>query len=519
MTAAEEVRPFGAADNAFPLGPAPRETTNRLVEISTDFLDVQESPADRAWQHYEAVLTEGRGISESKAAHDVRVIVAIARLWECHPGGWSYFLITKKISTGRPAKSDFHPIVIHALNAIGDRTGRSTVVCAALDEWVRTKPAVPSHDIPAWIKSRHNINAIYAARRDRDRHRPTRDEKDAATHELVGLPPLGVSPLPPELHGLDGDHLVLAHLDSIRQTVEIRGVVRKVDQAWLRANALGVLGGRTTPAAPSAKPVGPVDEFMTKPEVARELYAKTLEIVAERPGFRAVTRWLEPSAGAGAFFNLLPADKRLGIDIAVKVPGVIEHDFLTYTDFGDHRYFCIGNIPFGAAIRFFNRAARVSAYIALIVSETFARPSIQRKLDRHFHLIATLPVPDMAFLLAGREVSVPTIFQIWEYREELRPLPAREAAEECADLDFLASAEGATYILQNMGENTGRSKPLGSNYSSGSHFFIRCDSAAIDILNSIKWPPRKIGANHLAKAEIIKTYKVKKRSLLSKYTH
>jgi hypothetical protein len=28
------------------------------------------------------------------------------------------------------------------------------------------------------------------------------------------------------------------HLDSIRQTVEIRGIVRKVDQAWLRPDAI-----------------------------------------------------------------------------------------------------------------------------------------------------------------------------------------------------------------------------------------------------------------------------------------
>jgi hypothetical protein len=61
----------------------------------------------------------------------------------------------------------------------------------------------------------------------------------------------------------------------------------------------------------------PIDEFMTKPEVAQKLFEETLEIVVERPRFREVTRSPEPSAGAGAFYNLLPADKRLGIDIAV----------------------------------------------------------------------------------------------------------------------------------------------------------------------------------------------------------
>ena len=95
----------------------------------------------------------------------------------------------------------------------------------------------------------------------------------------------------------------------------------------------------------------------------------------------------------------------------------------------------------------------------------------------------------------------------------------REAPEECADLEFLPSPEGAMYIIQNVGENAGRSKPLGSDPSPGSHFFIRCDEAAVEILNSVRWPPRRVGANHLSKAEIIKTYKVKKRALLSKFTH
>ena len=87
---------------------------------------------------------------------------------------------------------------------------------------------------------------------------------------------MGSSPLPPELHGLDGDHLVLAHFDSIRQTVEIKGVVRKVDQAWLRANASKILVQRQPRSAPG-KPSGPIDEIFTKPEVAEDLYWQMLE--------------------------------------------------------------------------------------------------------------------------------------------------------------------------------------------------------------------------------------------------
>jgi hypothetical protein len=422
---------------------------------------------------------------------------------------------------GRPAKSDFHPIVVHGLKLMGDKTGRSTMIWAVLDEWVRVNPRPAPDDIPAWVKAQGGLKAIYERRRKRERDCLTRDKQDAALDELINLPPLDTNPLPEALADFDGDHLVLAHFDAIRRTVEIRAVVKKIDQKWLRANAVEALAGRRWQRPKVTKPPGPIDEFFTKSEVASDLFRRTLELVSDRPGFRDVTRWLEPGAGMCAFYNLMPEDSRLGIDIAPKVPGIIEHDFLTFRDFGDHWYFTIGNPPFtnGSAILFFNYAARVSKYIAFVVSETFSRPSVQRKLDRHFHLLETFPMPDMAFLHGGRECSVSTIFQIWERRDELRPLPPRETAQESADLEFLPSQEGATYIIQNLGENAGRSLPLGSKASPQSHFFIRCDAAAVAILNSINWPPRNGVVRNLSKAEIIKTYKIKKRSQLSKFTH
>src|SRR5205814_5228134 len=98
----------------------------------SDFLEIQESPEERAWNEFLAAIAEGNRLIFSKAEHDTRTMVSIGRLYECHEGRWSYFLATKNISasrqasTGRPAKSDFHPIVINALKLMGDQTGRST---------------------------------------------------------------------------------------------------------------------------------------------------------------------------------------------------------------------------------------------------------------------------------------------------------------------------------------------------------------------------------------------------------
>ncbi len=61
---------------------------------------------------------------------------------------------------------------------------------------------------------------------------------------------------------------------------------------------------------------------------------------------------MEPSAGNGAFFSLLPASKRLGIDVNPKTDGITQEDFLTYA-----RY----------AIRHSDAAATFAQMIAFIV--------------------------------------------------------------------------------------------------------------------------------------------------------
>ena len=174
---------------------------------------------------------------------------------------------------------------------------------------------------------------------------------------------------------------------------------------------------RPTPKRPDI----PVDTFMTKRPLAAYLYEVTNAKIAEHE--ISFDRWLEPAAGDGAFFTLLP-EGSLGIDITKSIEGVVEHDFLSFTNFGNHTYAAIGNNPFGKnaslAIRFFNHAARVSAVIAFIVPRTFRKPSVQKKLDPHFHLIHEEALPENSFLHMGAEVHVPCVFQIWLKRETKR---------------------------------------------------------------------------------------------------
>jgi hypothetical protein len=305
------------------------------------------------------------------------------------------------------------------------------------------------------------------------------------------------------------------HFDAVQQTLEIRAVDPKVTPSWLRANAERLVSSRAMlDMRPAPKrPDIPVDTFMTKPPLAASLYEVTKAKIAEHEiGF---DRWLEPSAGDGAFYTLLP-EGSLGIDIEKRIEGVIEHDFLSFTDFGNHTYATIGNIPFGKnaslAIRFFNHAARVSAVIAFIVPRTFRKASVQNKLDPYFHLIHEQAVPDNSFLHMGAEENVPCVFQIWQKRKTKRPLIATRCRDD--SLEFLPPSRHheATIAFQRIGVRAGTIKPIEPGKplpAAQSHYFIRWGEPAQAILRAIDFHVRydTAGNPSISKNEILRTYR------------
>jgi hypothetical protein len=194
---------------------------------------------------------------------------------------------------------------------------------------------------------------------------------------------------------------------------------------------------------------------------------------------------------------------------------VIEHDFLSFTDFGNHTFCTIGNNPFGKnaslAIRFFNHAARVSNAIALILPRTFRKASVQNKLDPYFHLIHEEVVPDNSFLHMGAEVDVPCVFQIWQKRKTKRPHIATRYRGD--NLEFLPPGRHheATIAFQRIGVGAGTIKPIEPDKplpAAQSHYFIRCDEHAHTILRAINFHTRydTAGNPSISKSEIVNAY-------------
>lgn len=163
-----------------------------------------------------------------------------------------------------------------------------------------------------------------------------------------------------------------------------------------------------------------LDQFYTKSSIANWCWERLLEALPSVSD----KHFIEPSAGDGSFFSLLPHDQRTGIDLDPRGDGIKKADFLKWEPKRLNPDSCviIGNPPFGKrstlAIDFFNHGARMADTIAFIVPRQFQKYSVHSKLDTNFRLIKDFDLQEDAFRTPnGKDYRVRCAFQIWTRKE------------------------------------------------------------------------------------------------------
>lgn len=155
-----------------------------------------------------------------------------------------------------------------------------------------------------------------------------------------------------------------------------------------------------------------LDQYFTLPEDAKRFIDKTNELYP----FSEYDFVLEPSAGSGAFYNLITSNK-VGLDLEPLTDSVIEMDFFDYEPPLFSKILTIGNPPFGRrgslAKRFFNRCAEFSDVVAFVFPAIFSKPSFQNSLDSNFHLMHSEPVSEFVYP-DGTKYKVNCVFQVWK---------------------------------------------------------------------------------------------------------
>ena len=161
------------------------------------------------------------------------------------------------------------------------------------------------------------------------------------------------------------------------------------------------------------------DKFYTIPSIVD----KCIDLLLTKYEWTDWSLVIEPSAGSGNFYNKIPLDNKIGIDILPDSLDIIQQDFFTFQPQLLPNILTIGNPPFGKvssiAIKFFNHAAKWSQVIAFIIPKTFRKISVQNKLDNRFHKILDEDIP-MKPCSFYPPMSVKCCFQIWEKKDILR---------------------------------------------------------------------------------------------------
>ena len=153
-----------------------------------------------------------------------------------------------------------------------------------------------------------------------------------------------------------------------------------------------------------------LDKFYTQDHVAKQCF----EFLHSQLNISENAIYLEPSAGAGSFINLL--SHYIALDIAPEDDRIKKQDYLKY-EVDKENFITIGNPPFGnrskLAIDFFNKAATMSDVIAFILPVSFMKWSVQKNLSSNFALYNCMYLEPESFSVNGEPYSIRTIFQIW----------------------------------------------------------------------------------------------------------
>lgn len=164
-----------------------------------------------------------------------------------------------------------------------------------------------------------------------------------------------------------------------------------------------------------------LDQFFTQSDVAKKCYNSFLQVLKKDNINTDEYVFVEPSAGNGSFYDLLPNNK-IGLDIMPLHDEVKKQDFLSWTprDKGK-KYLFIGNPPFGyrawTALSFINHAAKFGEYIGFILPMAFqsdARGSAKHRVKGMTLVHSEIIDTNSFYEPNGKIRKVNALWQIWK---------------------------------------------------------------------------------------------------------
>lgn len=198
------------------------------------------------------------------------------------------------------------------------------------------------------------------------------------------------------------------------------------------------------------------NEFFTKKKVAKYCYDCFVKFLEIHKIDLAQYTFIEPSCGDLSFYELMPKESRIGIDLEYKNDEILCENFLGFAPSGGEsnsksstksnacdmsnvchierseishkKYIVLGNPPFGLrgnlALRFINHSSdfgngSYADFVAFILPPLFDSDGkgSPKKRVRDFTLVHSEKLPLDSFVYPnGKSVEVATLFQIWAHK-------------------------------------------------------------------------------------------------------
>ena len=179
-----------------------------------------------------------------------------------------------------------------------------------------------------------------------------------------------------------------------------------------------------------------LDRFFTRENVARECHSRLLSVMVKNDVNLDEYVFVDAGAGKGVFFDLLPEQNRIGVELVPNRAEFVEADFLSWLPATHVRcYAAIGNPPFGhrgwQALAFMNHAASFANYIGFILPMAFQSDGKGSPRYRVLgaELVESQLIPPGAFEdEEGKPVRVNALWQIWK-----RGVNKRKQSATCND--------------------------------------------------------------------------------------
>jgi len=184
-----------------------------------------------------------------------------------------------------------------------------------------------------------------------------------------------------------------------------------------------------------------LDQFNTLPEVAEYCWNSLQKFLKKDKVVINNYHVVEPSAGTGSFYDLLPKNNRIGIDVEKYRKDYIQQDFLTWKPrWEDEPCMAIGNPPFGyrgwLALAFINRASEFCDYVGFILPMSFQSDGKGSPKNRvtGMKLVHSEKLPEDLFVLPNGEITkINTLWQIWK-KGDAPALPDLSMCDPFVDL-------------------------------------------------------------------------------------